>query len=135
MHDARDGLGEHGDLRIEIAGRVALARRGDHETGEPARVGDTQRPHGGTELGPGPAALRAVPAGHHVVERDKIPGRQPGDIRADPGHHAGDLVPGRQRVDRPELTRVQVNVGAADPGRGDAQQHLSGAGTGSGTSA
>jgi hypothetical protein len=69
-------------------------------------------------------ALRAVPARAGVVDGDLLADREA--VRPGPeSHHLTEhLVARRQRVRGLELSRVQVQVGAADTGAGHPHEHL-----------
>src|SRR5581483_1799559 len=82
-----------------------------------------------------PAAGTAVAAGtadHVALAADQVADRDVGDVGGGADHLADELVPDDQRYShvllRPAVPRLDVQVGAADAGAQDADEHFAVAG-------
>ena len=108
--DRVDAVGDRGQVlerRVDQLGEAAVAAEPDAGAGPAAEVGAAR------------AAERARAAGD--VRRHRVP--HVGEARRPVDDDAGQLVAGRRAERPPEVTVPEVEVGAADAARLDAQPH------------
>ncbi len=123
----RDGLDQRALLARKTFGElVDHVRRYDRELGHAAAPAhQTVEPELLAQVGGAPPASRALAAPKHRLDGDPVPRRHPVHVVADLDDLARELVPRHDRVARGlELAVEDVQVGPADPGAGDADDHV-----------
>ena len=123
-HAALGEARDHQPVLQRVAGRVVQARGAVHQ-----RAARHVHGHDLAQGRPSSAALRAAAARRHEAERDAIARRDVRDAGGDGLHEARALVAEHHRPPVSAQHAVgEVDVGVADPRRGDPHLDLAGAG-------
>ena len=123
------GIEDGGDVVADVVGQGKGVDRRDRQVlGEAARPVDPDA-HGVAAQMPAPGpAVAAMAAGHVALAGDPLADLEAGDFHAEIGDGADELVAHghghRNGALRPVVPVVDVNIGAADRGLSDLDQHV-----------
>ena len=124
----RNGVRDTQHVVLVDDDRAAVAPVGRRSVATDGVVGVDLAAAGAVLLQPGPAVVTLAARVDETADADVVADLVPGDLGADLGHHACDLVAGDQRVvGLAPFGLDGVDVGVADTGELDVEGHVVGA--------